>query len=88
MLGKHTYNLLKWKAELLRVKRGRRGRVRGCNYLSGQPADLQVPESWGEFARKRSFLVCFFDFEAGVCFGALSFSSLFGSFLRMMKISF
>lgn len=42
--SKHTYNLLKWKAELLRVKRGWRGRVRRCNCLRGRPADPQGPE--------------------------------------------
>lgn len=57
--SKHTYNLLEWKAELLRVKRGRGGRVPVCNYLRGQPADPRGPESWTRCVWRRRFMVCF-----------------------------
>lgn len=56
--SKHTYNLLKRKAELLRVKRGRRGWVYHCNYLSGQLADLKGPERLTECVWKKDFMGC------------------------------
>lgn len=68
------------KLNLLGVGRGRRARVRSCNYRSGQPADPRGPRSCTECVWRRFPMVLFQgDFTPDMCCGALHFSSLFWS---------